>query len=132
VYGDSVALPYVEEMALLGRHPYDASKICGDILAQSYYHSYGLPVVIGRFGNIFGGGDMNWSRLVPGTIRRLLLGEPPVLRIPPHGSFRRDFLYIQDAVHAYIALLEALDNPASHGHAFNFAMGGSWCVADVV
>jgi CDP-glucose 4,6-dehydratase len=132
VYGDSSILPYVEDMPLLGRHPYDASKVCSDVLAQSYYHSYGLPVVIGRFGNIFGGGDVNWGRLIPGTIRRLLMGQQPVLRIHPHGSFRRDFLYIQDAVNAYIAMLGALDEPEIYGHAFNFAIGESCLVADVI
>jgi CDP-glucose 4,6-dehydratase len=132
VYGDSATLPYVEDMALLGRHPYDVSKVCGDVLAQSYAHSYGLPIVIGRFGNIFGGGDVNWSRLIPGTIRLLLMDKPPVLRVHPHGSFRRDFLYIQDTVDAYIAMLEALNDPAIHGHAFNFALGESWSVAEVI
>lgn len=132
VYGDSPTLPYREDMALSGRHPYDASKACGDLLAQSYAQSYGLPVVIGRFGNIFGGGDTNWSRLVPGTIRRLHMGEQPVLRLHPRGSFRRDFLYIQDVVEAYLAMLAALDDPAMHGHAFNFAIGSSWLVADVI
>ena len=132
VYGDSPTIPSTEEMALLGIHPYEASKFCSDILAQSYAHSYGVPVVIGLFGNIFGGGDMNWSRLIPGTIRRVYMGEPPVLRMHPHGNFQRDFLYIHDAVNAYMAMLEVLDHPEHHGHAFNFAMGGSWCVAEVI
>ena len=131
-YGDSPTLPYGEEMALLGRHPYDVSKVCGDLIAQSYYHSYGLPVVIARFGNIFGGGDLNWSRLVPGTIRRLIRGEQPVIRMHPLGSFKRDFLYIKDVVSAYMALLTALRRPEMHGQAFNFAMGGCWTVEEVV
>ena len=104
VYGDSPLLPYTEEMALWGRHPYDVSKVCTDVLAQSYASSYRLPVVIGRFGNIFGGGDLHWSRLIPGTIRRLLRNEPPVIRVHPQGHFRRDFLYIKDVVRAYMAL----------------------------
>jgi CDP-glucose 4,6-dehydratase len=131
-YGESSTLPYLEDMALLGRNPYDVSKVCSDIIAQSYHHSYRLPVVIGRFGNIFGGGDLNWSRLVPGTIRRLIAGEPPIIRMHPLGSFRRDFLYIKDAVSAYMSLLRALDYPELHGQAFNFAMGGSWTVHEVV
>jgi CDP-glucose 4,6-dehydratase len=132
VYGDSLTLPYTEDMPLLGRNPYDASKVCSDIMAQSYYHSYRLPVAIGRFGNIFGGGDLNWSRLVPGTVRRLIAGERPVIRTHATASFKRDFLYIQDTISAYMALLAALERPEMHGHAFNFAMGGSWHVSEVV
>jgi CDP-glucose 4,6-dehydratase len=131
-YGDSPTLPYSEEMALLGRHPYDVSKVCGDLIAQSYYHIYRLPVVIGRFGNIIGGGDLNCSRLVPGTIRRLMRGEQPVIRMHPLGGFARDFLYIKDVVSAYMSLLTAFHRPEIHGQAFNFAMGGCWTVPEVV
>jgi nucleoside-diphosphate-sugar epimerase len=102
------------------------------VLAQPYASSYRLPVVIGRFGNIFGAGDLHWSRLIPGTIRRLLRNEPPVIRVHPRGHFRRDFLDIKDVIRAYMALWRACDAPANHGKAFNFAPGGSWSVPEVV
>ena len=79
-YGDAPTLPYTEEMPLRGKHPYDVSKSCADLLAAAYHHTYGLPVTVARCGNIYGGGDLNWSRIVPGTIRSLLRGERPVLR----------------------------------------------------
>jgi CDP-glucose 4,6-dehydratase len=133
VYGDSPALPYTERMPLLGINPYDVSKVCEDLLAQSFYHSYGLPVIIGRFGNIYGGGDLAWSRLIPGTIRRLLNEEAPVVRVPKEGgSFKRDFLYVKDLVGAYLAMFWGLDHPQTHGQAFNFALGGSWTVLEIV
>ena len=131
-YGDSPVLPYTEDLPTLGRHPYDVSKSCADLIAQSYHHSYGLPVAIGRFGNIYGGGDLNWTRLIPNTIRRLLRDEPPLVRMPAQGSFMRDFLYIKDGVNAYISMLEGLESPEVHGEAFNFAVGGSWTVLEVV
>lgn len=131
-YGDSPVLPYTEDMPTLGRHPYDVSKSCADLIARSYYHSYGLPVAVGRFGNIYGGGDLNWSRLIPNTIRRLLSNESPLIRMPDKGNFMRDFLYVKDAAHAYIAMFEGLARPEVHGEAFNFAMGGSWTVLEVV
>jgi CDP-glucose 4,6-dehydratase len=131
-YGDSPVLPYTEELPLQGRHPYDVSKSCADLIAHAYAHSYGLPVAIGRFGNIYGGGDLNWSRLIPNTIRRLLAGEPPIVRSPPRGDFMRDFLYVRDAVQAYMAMFHGLDAGVARGQAFNFAMGGSWTVLEVV
>jgi CDP-glucose 4,6-dehydratase len=131
-YGDSPVLPYTEDLPTLGKHPYDVSKSCADLIAQSYHHSYGLPVAIGRFGNIYGGGDLNWTRLIPNTIRRLLRNERPLVRMPAQGDFMRDFLYIKDAVNAYISMLEGLESPEVHGEAFNFAVGGSWTVLEVV
>ncbi|WP_163998107.1 NAD-dependent epimerase/dehydratase family protein [Pyxidicoccus caerfyrddinensis] len=131
-YGDSPVLPYTEDMPLQGRHPYDVSKSCADLIAHAYAHSYGLPVTIGRFGNIYGGGDLNWSRLIPNTVRRLLAGQPPLVRMPPQGDFMRDFLYVRDAVRAYMAMFDGLDAGMARGEAFNFAMGGSWTVLDVV
>ncbi|PTL76903.1 NAD(P)-dependent oxidoreductase [Vitiosangium sp. GDMCC 1.1324] len=132
VYGDSPVLPYTEELPLQGRHPYDVSKSCADLIAHAYAHSYGLPVAIGRFGNIYGGGDLNWSRLIPNTIRRVLAGEPPLVRVPAQGDFMRDFLYVRDAVQAYMAMFHGLDAGVARGEAFNFAMGGSWTVLEVV
>jgi len=119
-YGDSDQLPYEEDCPLQGRHPYDVSKSCADLLATSYHHTYGLPLAITRCGNFFGGGDLNWNRLVPGTIRSALLGERPVLR--SDGSPRRDYIYVEDAASAYLQLAErtALD-PTTHGEAFNFS-----------
>jgi CDP-glucose 4,6-dehydratase len=117
-YGDSSVLPYTEEMPLRGRHPYDVSKSCADLLAAAYHHTYGLPVAIARCGNIYGGGDLNWSRIVPGTIRSLLRGERPVLR--SDGAPVRDYIYVEDVVDAYVALAEAMDRAGVAGEAFNF------------
>ena len=117
-YGDSVVLPYTEAMPLNGKHPYDVSKSCADLLAAAYHHSYGLPVTVARCGNIYGGGDLNWSRIVPGTIRSLLRGERPVLR--SDGAPVRDYIYVKDAVDAYIALAEATGRAGVAGEAFNF------------
>lgn len=131
-YGDSPQLPYTEDLPLRGRHPYAVSKSCADMIAQTYHVSYGLPVAIGRYGNIYGGGDLNMSRLVPGTVRRLLASEPPLVRKPKDGVFSRDFLYVRDAVQSYIAMFEGLSDPALHGEAFNFAIGGTWEPLDIV
>ncbi len=118
-YGEAAHLPYDETMPLNGRHPYDASKSCTDILAQTYHQTYGLPVCITRAGNFFGGRDLNFSRIVPGTIRWALNGERPVLR--SDGTMVRDYIYVRDAVLAYLMLAERMENPALHGHAFNFS-----------
>lgn len=119
-YGEVGQLPYDETMPLLGRHPYDVSKSCADLLAQAYAHSYGLPVAITRCGNFYGGGDLNWNRLVPGTIRSLLRGQPPVIR--SDGSLVRDYFYVEDGALAYMALAEALAaDRGLAGEAFNFS-----------
>jgi CDP-glucose 4,6-dehydratase len=118
-YGDHEHLPYTEEHALIGRHPYDVSKSCTDLIATSYQHTYGLPVTIARCGNIYGGGDLNWSRIVPGTVRSLLRRERPVLR--SDGSMIRDYFYVEDAVTAYLKLAEQIDRPGVVGEAFNFS-----------
>ena len=101
-YGDVPVLPYTEEMPVAGRHPYDVSKSCADLLARTYAHTYGLPVTVARCGNVYGGGDLNWSRIVPGTIRSVLRGERPVIR--SDGRFTRDYIYVEDVVDAYLAL----------------------------
>lgn len=124
-YGDVPRLPYTEDMPMAGRHPYDVSKSCADLISRSYHSSFGMPVTIGRFGNIFGAGDVNYSRLVPGTIRRLLDGEAPVVRVATQGEFSRDFLYVADAVDAYLAMSDGLDSGVAEGEGFNFAMGHS-------
>jgi CDP-glucose 4,6-dehydratase len=118
-YGDHDDLPYTEEHGLIGRHPYDVSKSCTDLIATSYHHTYGLPVTIARCGNVYGGGDLNWSRFVPGTIRSLLRRERPVLR--SDGTMVRDYFYVEDAVSAYLALAEQINRPGVTGGAFNFS-----------
>ncbi len=119
-YGDHYHLPYREDIALQGRHPYDVSKSCADLIAQSYAVSYDLPVAVTRCGNFYGGGDLNWNRIVPGTIRSALLGQAPVIR--SDGSFIRDYLYVEDGAAAYMLLAEKLaENPDLRGHAFNFS-----------
>lgn len=118
-YGESDRLPYTEDMPLAGHHPYDVSKSCTDLLALTYAHTYGLPVAVARCGNIFGGGDLNWSRIVPGTIRMALDGKPPVLR--SDGSFTRDYIYVEDVVDAYLVLAEKAPLQDVRGEAFNFS-----------
>ena len=129
-YGDSDELPYTELMPPLGRHPYDVSKSCTDLIAQSYAITYELPVAIARCGNIFGGGDLNWSRIIPGTILSLHKGERPVIR--SDGKFGRDYVYIDDAVSAYLSLAEAVDKPDVGGNAFNFGSETPTSVIDIV
>ena len=128
-YGDSPVLPYTEDMPLNGRHPYDVSKSCADLIAQAYAHTYDLPVTIARCGNIYGGGDLNWSRIVPGTIRSLLAGERPVLR--SDGGPTRDYIYVKDVVDAYIALAHATLRDGLGG-AYNFSPGSPASVTDIV
>lgn len=118
-YGAHEAMPYDEETPLRGRHPYDVSKSCADLIAQAYAATYGLPVAITRCGNFYGGGDLNWNRIVPGTIRSALRSERPVIR--SDGTLVRDYLYVEDGVSAYLTLAEALgDGRAGPGAAFNF------------
>ena len=119
-YGHQDTLPYTEDSPLNGRHPYDASKACADVLAQTYAETYGLPVAITRCGNFFGGGDLNWNRLVPGTIRSILRAERPIIR--SDGHYQRDYFYVEDGVSAYLLLAERLWNDESlRGRAFNFS-----------
>ncbi len=118
-YGTSSDLPYREDMPLDGIAPYEASKSCADLVSRSYALTYGLPVAIARCGNIFGGGDLNWSRIVPGTLRSLLRDERPVLR--SDGTFVRDYLHVDDVVDAYLTLADAVSDPAQHGQAYNFS-----------
>jgi CDP-glucose 4,6-dehydratase len=119
-YGIHDTLPYSERAPLQGRHPYDVSKSCADLIAQSYAATFGLPVCVTRCGNLYGGGDLNWNRLVPGTIRSVLHGERPVIR--SDGTFIRDYFYVEDAVLAYTSLAERLATDRSlAGEAFNFS-----------
>jgi CDP-glucose 4,6-dehydratase len=119
-YGEQPDLPYTEDAPLDGRHPYDASKSCTDILALTYAHSYKLPVCTTRCGNFYGGGDLNFNRIVPGTVRSVIRGERPVIR--SDGTFVRDYFYVKDGAAAYIHLAECMARqPEVLGHAFNFS-----------
>jgi CDP-glucose 4,6-dehydratase len=130
-YGQHDTLPYTEETPLRGRHPYDVSKSCADLIAQSYSATYSLPVAITRCGNLYGGGDLNWSRIVPGTIRSVLRGERPIVR--SDGTSRRDYLYVEDAAHACLRLAEALESqPEVAGQAFNFGHNRPLTVCEMV
>ena len=119
-YGNHETLPYDEAAPLQGRHPYDVSKSCADLIAMSYATTYQLPVAITRCGNLYGGGDLNWNRIVPGTIRAVLRGERPVVR--SDGSPRRDYVFVLDIVDAYLTLAEAMVDGAYTGEAFNFGL----------
>jgi CDP-glucose 4,6-dehydratase len=130
VYGTKERLPYVENDPLMGQHPYDVSKVCADLLTQSYAHQYDLPIGIARCGNFYGPGDLNFSRIVPGTIRSLLRNERPVIR--SNGKFLRDYFYVEDAAGAFVALGAALDDAELHGEAFNFGTETPTSVTDVV
>ena len=129
-YGSHDDLPYREDAALQGKHPYDVSKSCADLISQSYAHTFGLPVCITRCGNLFGGGDLNWNRLIPGTIRSAIRGESPIIR--SDGTFIRDYFYVEDAALAYMMLVEKMaENPSICGEAFNFSNEIQMNVLDV-
>ncbi|MBI4342983.1 MAG: GDP-mannose 4,6-dehydratase [Candidatus Omnitrophica bacterium] len=128
-YGAQPRLPYTEEDPLRGRHPYDASKSCADLLAQAYASTYELAVGITRCANIYGPGDINWSRLIPGTIRSILRRERPVIR--SDGKSTRDYLYIADAVEAYLTLGTRVEEPGIRGEPFNFGPGRAVSVLDL-
>jgi CDP-glucose 4,6-dehydratase len=129
-YGEHDVLPYTEDMPLQGKYPYEVSKSCADLITQSYFHTYGLPVALARCGNIYGGGDLNWSRIVPGTIRSLLRGESPVLR--SDGNFIRDYIYVKDVSSAYLRLAEGLVAPELRGQSFNFSPESQVTVLEIV
>jgi len=122
-YGTQESLPYKEDAPLIGRHPYDCSKSCADLLAQAYAETYNMPVAVTRCGNLFGGGDLNFNRIVPGTIRSIFHGEAPIIR--SDGTYIRDYFFVKDAVKAYIALAEMVGEQGGgkvkNGEAFNFS-----------
>jgi CDP-glucose 4,6-dehydratase len=130
-YGEHKQLPYAEDAALMGRHPYDVSKSCADLIAQSYAATYKLPVAITRCGNFYGGGDLNWNRIVPGTIRSVLRGQRPVIR--SDGEFVRDYFYAEDGAAANMLLAErmAADRKLI-GEAFNFSNESQATVRELV
>ncbi len=129
-YGSHDVLPYTEDAPLQGRFPYDVSKSCTDLIAFSYYHTYRLPVAVTRCGNLFGGGDLNFNRLIPGTIRSALFEESPIIR--SDGTFVRDYFYVRDAVEAYLQLAERLPDEKFVGQAFNFGTETPMSVIDLV
>jgi CDP-glucose 4,6-dehydratase len=130
-YGGHEVLPYTEKAPLQGQHPYDVSKSCADLIARTFAVTYGLPVVITRCGNFYGGGDLNWSRIVPGTIRSVVRGKRPVIR--SDGQYIRDYFYVEDGAAAYMLLAEQLPaNPALKGEAFNFSNELQVTVVDLV
>jgi CDP-glucose 4,6-dehydratase len=129
-YGDQVKLPYDESTPLEGRHPYDVSKSCADLICRAYFETYALPVCVTRCGNFYGGGDLNFNRIVPGTIRSVLNSERPVIR--SDGSFRRDYFYIKDGAEAYLHLAKSMDDKNIHGDAFNFSPEQPLTVLEIV
>ena len=129
-YGDHDTLPYREDFALQPRYPYDVSKAATDLIARSYWHTYGLPVAVTRLANLYGGGDLHGSRLVPETVAAALAGRPPVIR--SDGSPQRDFLYVEDAAAAYLAVAAAVADGAGAGEAFNAGGDAPHTVLEVV
>jgi CDP-glucose 4,6-dehydratase len=131
-YGSQPIQPYSEDMPLQGRHPYDVSKSCSDLIGQAYATTYNTPVAITRCGNFFGGGDLNWNRIVPGTIRSILRDQAPIVR--SDGKLIRDYFYVEDGAAAYLALARALaQNPARFtGKAYNFSNGQALSVLQIV
>jgi CDP-glucose 4,6-dehydratase len=130
-YGANESLPYLESHPLQGRYPYDVSKSCTDLITQMYCATFGLKTAIARCGNLFGGGDLNYSRTIPGVIQATLAGERFVIR--SDGKFVRDFLYVKDAAESYLRLGERLaEDPSTAGEAFNFSLGLRLTVLDIV
>lgn len=128
-YGEAARLPYTEDMPLNARHPYDVSKSCPDLIAFTYAWTYGLPVNVTRCGNVYGGGDLNWSQLVPGTIRSVLSNRRPVLR--SDGTYTRDFIFVSDVVQAYLLLASKTGKDQLRGEGFNFGLQSRVTVLDM-
>jgi CDP-glucose 4,6-dehydratase len=129
-YGDHERLPYREDFPLQARYPYDVSKACADLIARSYAATYQLPVAVTRLANVYGPGDLNWSRLVPDTVRALARGERPIVR--SGGGSKRDYLYVDDAVDVYLAVADSLDEPELYGLAWNAGSGEPVAAIDIV
>jgi len=130
VYGEPIKLPITEDHLLSGTYPYDGSKACVEILARTYFKTYGVPVAITRCCNIYGGGDLNFSRIVPDTVRSIIFNKNPIIR--SDGTPVRDFIYISDAVNAYLTLTENLDKKNVKGEAFNFGSNSPIKILDLV
>jgi CDP-glucose 4,6-dehydratase len=129
-YGANEKLPYTEEVPLQGRFPYDVSKSCADLISVSYFQTFRVPVAITRCGNLFGGGDLNFNRLIPGTIRSALQNESPIIR--SNGKFVRDYFYVRDAVEAYLMMAEKVSPDQLAGEAFNFGNETPFTVLEIV
>ncbi|MEK7311987.1 MAG: GDP-mannose 4,6-dehydratase [Chloroflexota bacterium] len=129
-YGSHEKLPYTEDAPLQGRHPYDVSKSCADLITQAYAHTYKMPVAVTRCANMYGGGDLNWNRIVPGTIRSALLNDQPIVR--SDGTMKRDYIYVKDIVFAYLTLAQAMRDGAHTGATFNFGMDAPITVLEMV
>lgn len=129
-YGEHEQLPYREDTPLQGRFPYDVSKSCADLISLAYFHTYRTPVAVTRCGNLYGGGDLNFNRLIPGTIRSVVRNERPVVR--SDGTFVRDYFYVEDAVEAYLQLAERLPESGFVGESFNFGNETPLTVLEVV
>jgi len=129
-YGAQEKLPYMEDAPMQGRHPYDVSKSCTDLLAQSYFHTYKLPVCVTRCGNFFGGGDLHFNRIIPGTIQSVFNGKRPVIR--SNGLFVRDYIYVKDVVDAYLTLAQSMDDEKIIGQCFNFSTDTPFNVIQLV
>ena len=129
-YGSHDELPYREDFALRPRNPYDVSKACADLIARSYAHGHGMRVAVTRLANVYGPGDLNWSRIVPDTARALARGERPVIR--SDGRPERDYVYVEDAVDAYLAVAASLERPELSGRAWNAGWGRPVSVLEVV
>jgi CDP-glucose 4,6-dehydratase len=129
-YGQQDQLPYVEDFPMQGTYPYDVSKSCADLISRSFAKTYGLPVAVTRLANLYGPGDLNFSRLIPGTIRSLLLGEPIIIR--SDGTLQREYLYVENGAQAYLTLAEQVKSGGLGGQAFNFGQGGPLSVLEVV
>ncbi len=127
-YGSQANLPYTEDTPLQGEHPYDVSKSCTDLIALSFFKTYGLPVAVTRCGNLYGPGDLNWNRIIPDTIRHLYMGKQPVIR--SDGTFIRDYLFLPDAVDAYLTIAENIDK--CKGEAFNISTMNKLTVLELV
>jgi len=129
-YGDQPILPYDEKTPLEGRHPYDVSKSCADLICRAYFETYNLPVCVTRCGNFYGGGDLNYNRIIPGTIQSIFHHKRPAIR--SDGSPLRDYFYIRDGVDAYILVAEQMENKGIQGEAFNFSTEHPYSVLDIV
>lgn len=129
-YGAQAELPYREDAPLQGQHPYDVSKSCADLISRAYGHTYDLPVAVTRCANLYGGGDLNWNRIVPGTIRSVLRGERPIVR--SDGTLKRDYIFIKDVVRGYLMVAQNLSRPDVRGEAFNFGVDNPTTALEMV
>lgn len=129
-YGAQEKLPYTEDAPLIGRHPYDVSKSCTDLIAQAYFHTYKLPVCVTRCGNFFGGGDLHFNRIIPDTIKSIIHNANPIIR--SNGLFIRDYIYVKDVCNAYVTLAAQMADPSIHGECFNFSTDTPYNVIEIV